>query len=356
MNEGARRNLTVSLTSFPTRIQYVSQVLESLRRQTRPADRIVVYLSEDQFPGREADLPEALRAQAAGGVLVHWVRGDLKPHKKYYYVFREYPDDLILTVDDDVIYPPEMIERFEATHQAYPRAVAAGRTHLITLDAEGEVNPYARWIQRTAGFEEGPAMQLFAVGVGGVLYDPKLFPPELLDEKAILETCPEADDLWLKAMELAAGIPVVRVMKLPELVQFVPGSQDTSLYRSNLDQGRNDEALARIRAWTKARFGRDVFLDGLADPAYPRIRGEEALYRYVNEDKKRQLMAIDKAVAKLKRDLKHQENQIRDLRNETAALKQSIADIQASRSYRIGNRLVRLAGRLTFRRTGKGAD
>ena len=199
-------------------------------------------------------------------------------------------------------------------------------------------------------------MQLFAVGVGGVLYDPKLFPPELLDEKAILETCPEADDLWLKAMELAAGIPVVRVMKLPELVQIIPVSQGTSLYRSNLNQGRNDEALAKIRAWTKARFGRDVFREGLADPAYPLVRGEEALYWYVNEDKKRQLMAIGKAVAKLKRDLEQKENQIRDLRNETAALKQSIAEIQASRSYRTGNRLVRLAGRLTFRRTGHGAD
>ena len=32
---------------------------------------------------------------------------DLKAHKKYYYAFKEYPDDIVITVDDDVIYPQE---------------------------------------------------------------------------------------------------------------------------------------------------------------------------------------------------------------------------------------------------------
>ena len=96
------RRLIVSLTSYPARIQYVPQVLDTLLAQTRPADEIVLYLSGDQFPGRESDLPEALRTAASGGKLrLRFVPGDLRPHKKYFYAFRDYPDAYIVTVDDD---------------------------------------------------------------------------------------------------------------------------------------------------------------------------------------------------------------------------------------------------------------
>ena len=55
------RQLTLSFTSYPARIRFVPDVLSCLLKQTRPADRIVLYLSEDQFPGKEAALPEALQ-------------------------------------------------------------------------------------------------------------------------------------------------------------------------------------------------------------------------------------------------------------------------------------------------------
>ena len=347
MPDPAARRLIVSLTSFPARITFVPRVIDCLTAQTHPADEIVLYLSEGQFPARDADLPEALRERASAGHLrIRWVSGDLKPHKKYIYAFREYPEDIIVTVDDDVLYDPGLLEHLWETHLQYPGAVVAGRTPLITLDSAGNPRPYASWLRRVTGFEEGPSMQLCAVGIGGVLYDPKWFPEELYDESVIRDTCLMADDLWLKAMEAAAGIPVVRHSG-SELLQVIPGSQETALYFTNLQQNRNDEILAAIRRWTETRYGRDILAEQLGNSRWPRIAGEDALLDFVNNDKRRTLSSDNNTLVKLRGNLNSRESRIRKLENQILnqenkirKLENDISLIRASSSYKLGNALL----------------
>ena len=322
------RKLTVSFTSYPARIRFVPAVLSSLLKQSRPADRIVLYLSEDQFPRKEADLPDALpEAEKEKRLLIRWVSGDLKPHKKYYYAFREYPDDIIVTVDDDVHYATDLLEHLWETHLRYPGAVVAGRTHLITLDRDGQPNSYARWIHCVQGFEAGPSMQLFAVGIAGVLYDPKLFPPELYSEKDIRALCLEADDLWLKAMELTAGIPVVRASN-PELIRTVADSQETALHLQNLHRNRNDAFFSAVRSHFTEYYGKDVIVERLNDPAWPRLEDED-LYIFLNNDRRRILTAANVTYGRLERS-----------KEKTEDLENSIQALRGSLSYRLGNRLV----------------
>ena len=40
----------------------------------------------------------------------------------------------------------------------------------------------------------------FFTGAGGVLYPPKCFHKNILDEKSIMELCPSNDDIWLNWM------------------------------------------------------------------------------------------------------------------------------------------------------------
>ncbi len=343
MPEASTRRLIVSLTSFPARIACVPQVLEQLFAQTRPADRIVLYLSADQFPGREADLPEALRqAAAADRFLLRWVEGDLKPHKKYYYAFREYPEDIIVTVDDDVLYDPALLDTLWQAHLKYPDAVVAGRTHLITVDGSGQPRPYNSWIRRVTGFEEGPSMQLFAVGIGGVLYDPKWFPQELWDEQVIRDTCLPADDLWLKTMEMAAGIPVASISGM-ELLRTVPGSQDTALCSVNVGENRNDRVFSAIRQWANTYYGRDIVAEQLENPRWPRVRSEQELLDYVNSDRQRLLNAANAAVARIQSRL---QGRLDRSQKKAAQLEQDIALIRASSSYKLGNALLSPLSRL----------
>ena len=337
MPDASSRRLIVSLTSFPARIACVPQVLERLFAQTRPADRIVLYLSADQFPGREADLPEELRqAAAADRFLLRWVDGDLKPHKKYFYAFREYPEDIVVTVDDDALYDPALLDILWQTHLKYPDAVVAGRTHLITTDASGQPRPYGSWLRRVTGFEEGPSMQLFAVGIGGVLYDPKWFPQELYDEQVIRDTCLLADDLWLKTMEMAAGIPVVSVSGT-ELLRTIPGSQETALCSANVGENRNDEIFSAIRRWANAYYGRDLVAEQLENDRWPRVRGEKELLDYMNSDKQRLMNAANASIAKIQHQL---QGRLDRSQKKVEKLEKDIALIRSSSSYKLGHALL----------------
>ena len=326
------QRLIVSMTSFPDRIACVPQVLERLLVQTLPADEIVLYLAEEQFPGRESDLPGALRdAVSSGRLRLRWVEGDLKPHKKYIYAFREYPEDVVVTVDDDALYDSGLLKTLWQAHLKYPDTVIAGQTHLITVDTNGQPLPYASWFRRTMGFPEGPSMQLLAVGVGGVLYEPKWFPPELYDEEVIRSTCLLADDLWLKTMEMAAGIPVARSLGL-EMLDYVPGSQEVALCSANLNENRNDGIFTAIRSWAGSFYGRDIIAEQLADSRWPRVRNDQELMDYINRDRHRLIAATGRRVSAL-------QDQIKKLRED-------ISMIRASSSYRLGNALLSPLNRL----------
>ena len=51
--------MVVSLTTFPLRIGKVHLTIQSILRQSRPADRILLWLSKEEFP-EEAQLPANL--------------------------------------------------------------------------------------------------------------------------------------------------------------------------------------------------------------------------------------------------------------------------------------------------------
>ena len=112
MHEQVPKELIVSMTSHPARINNVALVVETIYKQTRLPDKVILWLGESRFPGKYADLPKELVKLATDKKLdVRWCDDvDLKPHTKYFYAFKEYPDALIITVDDDILYHPKLIE------------------------------------------------------------------------------------------------------------------------------------------------------------------------------------------------------------------------------------------------------
>ena len=66
----------ISLTSFPKRIRCLYMTIESLFEQTYPADKIILWLSEDEFNKRK--LPRTILRLQKRGLEVKWVSGNLK--------------------------------------------------------------------------------------------------------------------------------------------------------------------------------------------------------------------------------------------------------------------------------------
>ena len=110
------KRMVVSLTTFPLRIGKVHLTIQSILRQSRPADRILLWLSKEEFP-EEAPLPE------------NWREG------------------------------------LWDTHEKYPGCVCCYRAHKITFEG-GRVAPYQEWYGLSPD-KKGPSEALFPVGVGG---------------------------------------------------------------------------------------------------------------------------------------------------------------------------------------------
>ncbi|NQD68650.1 glycosyltransferase family 2 protein, partial [Bacillus haikouensis] len=144
----------VSLTSFPSRISTIWITIESLLRQTFKPDEIILWLAEEQFDGYDS-LPTKLLRLQDKGLKIRFC-DDLRSHKKYYYTFQEYPDCIVITVDDDVIYPTNTINALMEIHKKFPDSICCNRGHLIKKTFEKEIAPYNQWVQNPLNFE-GPS-------------------------------------------------------------------------------------------------------------------------------------------------------------------------------------------------------
>ena len=257
----AECRLIVSLTSYPSRISFVPEVLKTIFGQTRKADEVILWLAEEQFPERA--LPkELVRFEKEGKLTIRWCGEDLLSHKKYFYAFREFPGDLVITIDDDVLYSPTMIEKLFRSYLINPRAVSAARAHKMILE-EGKLLPYADWLSEYSLHVLEPSMLLFAKSGAGTLFPVSLFNPKLLDSGAIRENCLYSDDIWLKMMQAEAGIPAVLAEPFSGL-NVIPGTQENAL--GDYNANHYDEQLENAVRWFDADYGEGFILSRLESP------------------------------------------------------------------------------------------
>lgn len=263
--------LVVSFTSFPKRIGFTVNVIENVSRQTRKADKVLLYLAPEQFPGRENDLPQALLEQAEQGkVELRWVR-DVRSHKKYHFVMREFPDASIVTLDDDLVYPDDMLENLFHCYLCHPDKISAMRAHLTVTDmAMGQILGYNRWVKEYRGATYLPSPQLFVTSGAGTLFPPKVLHPMALDMDRAWTLCPHADDVWLNLMALLNGTCVVLAVD-DFTMKNMPGSQEEALQTINVEGNQNDVQYDKIRAFLREELGRDVIWEALT-AGDPRVK------------------------------------------------------------------------------------
>ncbi|GGK08725.1 glycosyl transferase [Alloalcanivorax dieselolei] len=238
--------IIVSLTTFDKRIDNVYLTIESLLQQSLKPDRIILWLSEPEF--RRADVPHILTLQQQRGLEVAFCPEDLGPYKKFYYTLMRYPHSLVITVDDDMLYPHDLVDRLYRSYRAMPGVIPCLRAHGMRFDSRGEVLPYKQWEKPTS--DSAPSLLTFPTGVGGVLYFPGCLDEQVLDATLFRSLCPNADDVWLKAMSLKRGTACRRV---PDYGDFktgfpvVEGSQLHSLKRANKSAvGGNDSSIRAV--------------------------------------------------------------------------------------------------------------
>lgn len=241
------QNVVVSLTSYPARLPQLHLVVRSLLHQSLAPREIVLYLGTDTA---ESDIPQGLRSLERFNFTIKTGCEDLKPHKKYFFAMQEYPEDSIITVDDDVIYDKDFVRDLYDCSKKHPGCVAGRRVHRMTKDNAGQIRSYNDWQWECRGILE-PSFQLFTTGCGGVLYPPHSLPPEAFDAAAIKAHCLNTDDIWLKFMELKAGVKVVFTNSRVMHPLTVRNTQASALMHTNTAaENRNDSNIRAMESFT----------------------------------------------------------------------------------------------------------
>ena len=232
-----RENIVVSLTSTADRIGSIFPTLYSLASQSRRPDLIVLWLKKG------GNYPKHVMAEIkALGIRVRYVK-DLGPYTKYHYAFAGYKKDVVITVDDDIIYHRDMVKELYETHLKQPGQVVARRVHRMRFDRDRKLLKYTDWIWECKDPEK-PSFDLFATGVGGVLYPPSVTGLECWRNTDFLKVCPWADDIWLKFCELSNHIRVCAVLRTgTDMDAANLRIKRSGLSAKNLKGGRNDRYI-----------------------------------------------------------------------------------------------------------------
>jgi hypothetical protein len=183
---------------------------------------------------------------------------------------QEFPHALIVTVDDDLVYPDSLLQTLFDCYLIHPDCVCAMRAHVEMIDFQkpGEMVPYELWLPEYRDRVLEPSMQLFATSGAGTLYQPDVLDKHVFNKEKFLELCPLADDVWLNILQLAKGTPTV-VAADNYFLHLIAGTQETTLFDENVGSGKNDVQFAAVRSWIKDEFGEDIVYKNLTESKLP---------------------------------------------------------------------------------------
>jgi hypothetical protein len=199
----AERRLVISLTTMPSRMNQLQPVLNSLIDQDAPADAIV--LAVPRMSRREKVpyvVPDFLRASDAVTVLDSEL--DWGPATKLIPALRaeKRPDTLILFLDDDNIYPRDLVSNFLAWHRRFPDEALGYRGWSVpeSLDTNKARVRFATTISSSIPVD-------VVTGTWGVLVQPQFFDQHITDYAGYPPEAFFVDDIWFNGHLARAGVP-----------------------------------------------------------------------------------------------------------------------------------------------------
>jgi len=235
-------SIVVSLTTYGKRLDTVYLAIKSIMYQTCKADKIVLFLADEDSNKKIKHEDELVEA---GLTIIRNVQ-NLGPHKKYYQAMMNFKDSIIITIDDDALYDDKLIEELYKHHLKFPNAIVCRWGTRMKKRGES-IEEYNLWQDRVKVNE--PQIDVCAVGVGGCLYPCGGYRKKFLDAEGIVKCCIGADDLWLKIIEMINGIKTISIGF--HSIHLIRGSQDIALSLVNCIEKRNDKYILDIQKYLK---------------------------------------------------------------------------------------------------------
>ncbi len=243
--------IDISLTSISSRISTLPQTIRSLLNQNYSDIRINLYLSKEGHLLDEGvpDLTEEmtnLQAEAGERLRISYVRNTGPYRKLLPYLWENWGlSKLVVTVDDDTIYPADWLVGLLDAYDKYG-CVVGYRGHQVKLNRRG-IAPYREWMR--AGVSLNPSPLILPTGKDGVLYNTAFFPSSVLNLEAALQIAPTVDDLWFKWNLALNGISTYLLNTDYKSETFEETDYSSSLYLNFNRKGGNDVAVKNLETY-----------------------------------------------------------------------------------------------------------
>lgn len=235
-------NITVSLTSYGKRVsENAAFAVLSILHQSVLPNRIVLNLDETKW--NSDNLPIEIKRLLVAGLEINFCE-DTGPHTKLLPVLQKYPDDIVVTIDDDILYEKTMLEDLlRGYKETEGNSIVCREARIIEKNDNGEYVQYTKGRNAEYGTKRVGYMPY---GYKGVLYPPHIFSDVIFNKRVYREICRHADDIWFGVVEYVEKIPVYCIKSTEMSLNFVntieqwEPAADTCLYYENTIQGKND--------------------------------------------------------------------------------------------------------------------
>lgn len=237
----------LSFTTIASRIEHIRPMVDSILKQTIRPDRVELYISDHRsiFPAgidegiKREKIPRfLLELEEQGQLYIEYV-DNIGPANKLIPALRKYKetDNIIITVDDDFIYPANTIEKLLNGYRQEKCAVTShGRKPLFSngkLHSNHNLWPVV--------YVPNKHLYNFGYGCGGGLYKSSFFCEKVFDTDKLLELTPLDDDVWFYFTRITTQTPIliiganlfgmVRFVSLPSDCKFLHHFNDSDNYR-----------------------------------------------------------------------------------------------------------------------------
>jgi glycosyltransferase involved in cell wall biosynthesis len=242
--------IIISLTSHPARINAVHIAISSLLTQDLKADKVILWLAESQFPNREKDLPENLLRLQQFGLSIEWCE-DLKSYKKLIPTLKAYPEDIIITTDDDIFYDNQLVADLYNSYLKYPNEIHVRRAcnaYIKNNTICCDKFPLERYLKSDELYKKAKFSNQLMSG-SGCLFPPHSLFKDVVNSEIFLNTISTHDDIYFWAMAVLNETPIRIVEGFKKQMINIDNTQSTSLAKSNKKNGSGlepCEAFIRI--------------------------------------------------------------------------------------------------------------
>ena len=230
------KSIIVSLTSYPARIQSVHETIITLLNQTVKPDKIILWLSEDEFVDKEENLPSELLALREYGLIINWCNKNIKSYKKLLPALEQYSNEIIITADDDVYYDRFLIESLYNAYLKNPNYIYTRRA--VEMDFQDTNLKYISPRKNYYNHRQEASFLNQQMGGSGCLYPPNSLHKDVFK----ISLLPTHDDAYFGAMAVLNNTKIQIIDGYNRNLIFRKGTQEQGLI--NLNKKNNSEGIA----------------------------------------------------------------------------------------------------------------